>query len=30
VVNLGFPEESYDLIYSRGAYIYGFPKGAFS
>ena len=29
-VNLSFPEESYDLIYSRGAYIYGFPKGAFS
>jgi hypothetical protein len=28
--NLSFPEESYDLIYSRGAYIYGFPKGAFS
>lgn len=28
--NLSFPLESYDLIYSRGAYIYGFPKGAFS
>lgn len=29
-VNLSFPLESYDLIYSRGAYIYGFPKGAFA
>jgi hypothetical protein len=29
-VNLSFPKESYDLIYSSGAYIYGFPKGAFS
>ena len=28
--NLSFPLESYDLIYGRGAYIYGFPKGAFS
>jgi hypothetical protein len=29
-VNLSFPLESYDLIYCRGAYIYGFPKGAFA
>jgi hypothetical protein len=29
-VNLSFPLESYDLIYSRGAYIYGFPRGAFA
>jgi len=29
-VDLSFPLESYDLIYSSGAYIYGFPKGAFS
>ena len=29
-VNLSFPVESYDLIYGQGAYIYGFPKGAFS
>jgi hypothetical protein len=29
-VNLSFPEESYDLIYNRGARIFGFPRGAFS
>lgn len=28
--NLSYPLESYDLIYDRGAYIYGFPKGAFT
>jgi len=27
--NISFPKDKYDLIYSRGAYIFGFPKGAF-
>lgn len=29
-VNMSFPEYSYDLIYHKGTYIFGFPKGAFS
>lgn len=28
--NIKFPRNSYDMIYSQGAYIFGFPKGAFS
>jgi hypothetical protein len=27
--NISFPKDKYDLIYSRGVYIFGFPKGAF-
>jgi hypothetical protein len=30
VVNMSYPEDSYDLIYHNGTYIFGFPKGAFS
>jgi hypothetical protein len=30
VVNMNFSEDSYDLIYQNGTYIFGFPKGAFS
>ena len=30
VVNMSYPEDSYDLIYQKGTYIFGFPKGAFS
>jgi len=30
VVNMSYPEDSYDLIYQKGAYVFGFPKGAFS
>ena len=30
VVNMSYPEDSYDLIYHKGTYIFGFPKGAFS
>lgn len=30
VVNMSYPEDSYDMIYQKGAYIFGFPKGAFS
>jgi hypothetical protein len=29
VVNMNFSEDSYDLIYQNGTYIFGFPKGAF-
>lgn len=29
-VNLSFSRNSYDLVYDRGAHIYGFPRGAFS
>ena len=29
-VNLSYPEDRYDWIYRNGAYIFGFPKGAFS
>ena len=30
VVNMSFSDNSYDLIYHNGTYIFGFPKGAFS
>jgi hypothetical protein len=30
VVSMKFPTNTYDIIYSHGAYIIGFPKGAFS
>jgi hypothetical protein len=30
VVNMSYPEDSYDLIYHRGTHVFGFPKGAFS
>jgi len=29
-VNISFPGDNYDLIYDKGAYIFGFPKAAFS
>jgi hypothetical protein len=29
-VNMSFSDNSYDLIYHNGTYIFGFPKGAFS